>query len=276
MSNFIFQPLKSLGNSDANLYEVGYQHCDPAYDIDGYLPPHHVIQFVIRGHGCMRVGGRTYELGRGDGMFFAKHIPMHYSASESDPWYYVWLHFSGIKLEKYLHELHLSKRSPIFHVDDVDFCERQIMSFYNMATQCNDLMCVDAYGLSVCYSLFSEILRSNRGTALSAEEDAQPQAAYVERAIRYINDRLSQDVRVTEIASAVSLNPNYLCSLFRAETGLSIQEYIIRLRLQNARSLLVSTEISVTDVARMVGYKNPASFCKAFKKVYHTTPGAQR
>ena len=51
---------------------------------------------------------------------------------------------------------------------------------------------------------------------------------------------------------------------------------MIRLRMQTARSLLIDTENSVADVARMVGYKNSASFCKAFKKTYHTTPGAYR
>ena len=265
MSYYVFQPLKSFGNGDANLYEVGHQHCDPGYTITGYLPPHHVIHFVVCGHGCMRTGGKTYE-----------HVPVDYIASETDPMYYVWLHFSGVKLEKYLHELRLSKRSPIFHVDDVDFCERQIMSFYQMAATCNDPMSVEAYGLGVCYSLFSEVLRSNRSARQPADEVDRPQAVYVERAIRCMNDRLQEDVRMTEIASAVGLNPNYLCSLFRAETGLSIQEYMIRLRMQTARSLLIDTENSVADVARMVGYKNSASFCKAFKKTYHTTPGTYR
>lgn len=260
MSYYVFQPLKSFGNGDANLYEVGHQHCDPGYTITGYLPPHHVIHFVVYGHGCMRTGGKTYELGPGDGMFSTKHVPVDYIASDTDPMYYVWLHFSGVKLEKYLHELRLSKRSPIFHVDDVDFCERQIMSFYQMSAKCDDPMCVEAYGLGVCYSLFSEVLRSNRSVRQSADEVDRPQAVYVERAIRYMNDHLQEDVRMTEIASAVGLNPNYLCSLFRAETGLSIQEYMIRLRMQTARSLLIDTENSVADVARMVGYKNSASF----------------
>lgn len=276
MNYNIFQPLTSFGNSDANLYEVGYQHCDPGYSITDYLPPHHVIHFIVHGHGWMRTGGRTYELGPGEGMFSTKHVPVDYIASKTDPWYYVWLHFSGVKLEKYLHEIRLSKRSPIFRVDDPAYCGRQIEDLFRVATQCEDQIRVEAYGLGVCYGLFAQVLQANQNAGASAEEAERPQAAYVERAIHYIGEHLGEELRMTQVASAVGLNPNYLCSLFRTETGLSIQEYMIRLRMQTARRLLMDVDNSVADVARMVGYKNSASFCKAFKKTYHITPGTYR
>lgn len=271
-----FKPLKSFGNSDANLYEVGYRHCEPGYEITPYLPPHHVLHFIASGHGEFQVGGCTYELGPGDGMFSAKHVPVGYAASKTDPWYYLWFHFSGIGLDRYLHELRLSKRSPVFHVNDIEFCKRQIEDFYHYATTCDDPVSVEAYGLAACYSLFAEILRSNGSAERSPDRTERPQAAYVKQAIHYMNAHLQEPVRMTEIASAVGLNPNYLCSLFKVETGLSIQRYMMHLRLQIAQSLLQDPENSVVDVSAMVGYKNSASFCKAYKKLFHATPGMHR
>jgi YesN/AraC family two-component response regulator len=92
------------------------------------------------------------------------------------------------------------------------------------------------------------------------------------RAADFIKRNLTDDLDCGKIAAHVSLNPDYLTRLFKKETGLSVSEYVIREKLRLAADLLVSTRLSIGDIADRIGYLNPAHFSSTFKKHYKCSP----
>ncbi|HEY5587109.1 MAG TPA: response regulator [Ruminiclostridium sp.] len=82
----------------------------------------------------------------------------------------------------------------------------------------------------------------------------------------YINENYSRDIALKEISASVFMNPNYLCTLFKSEVGETINNYIIKVRMEKAMGLLQRTELKIFEIADMVGYSNTNYFSYAFKK----------
>lgn len=85
------------------------------------------------------------------------------------------------------------------------------------------------------------------------------------RIIDYLHLNFSYDFSLDELADALSLNKNYLCRLFRRETGQTIMEYLTALRILHAKYLLRNTDFPVTDVCFLSGFSSYISFSRAFK-----------
>lgn len=66
---------------------------------------------------------------------------------------------------------------------------------------------------------------------------------------------------------------NYLNIIFKKETGRTLYQYMTGVRMEHAKYLLETTEMSITDIASKVGYPNSNSFTRAFKR--HTGPTPQ-
>ena len=90
--------------------------------------------------------------------------------------------------------------------------------------------------------------------------------------IRYfIEESLNQDLRLSVVAEKFSLNPNYLSALFKRETGQNFIEYINGKRIDLARKLLESSDLSAKEISYRCGYQNPNYFSRVFKAVVGRT-----
>lgn len=271
-----FLTIESSGNSDANVFEIGFQSCRPGGIFENYIPPHNVLHFIVRGTGTFKVRNEEYTVGAGQGMLSPKNTPVTYHPSEKDPWCYAWFHFSGVKFGEYLNLMNINSRTPIYNISDPTYCMQRIEKLRNKYINGGSRLAMETEALSVCYDLMARLLTDNeqRTTIYSLESSQQMQ--YVEKAIQYMREHLGEGILVTQISSVIGLNANYLSSLFKDATGLSLQQYLIRLRLQTALAMLTEDKISVAEVAARVGYKSSASFCKAFHQIYGITPESSR
>lgn len=105
------------------------------------------------------------------------------------------------------------------------------------------------------------------------EENSQ---STVEIIMAYIAEHLENELRREELAEAVHLNPDYMARLFKKETGLNLKDYIIQQKMQEAQSLLCTTNLPISLIAAKVGYTNFGHFSTSYKKFYHKTPQEER
>lgn len=89
--------------------------------------------------------------------------------------------------------------------------------------------------------------------------------------INYINEHLTEDITIDQIAENFYLSRYYLMHYFKAETGYTIGNYITEKRLLLAKDL-VRKGSSVTQACYQCGFKNYSTFSRAFKKVFNTLP----
>lgn len=64
--------------------------------------------------------------------------------------------------------------------------------------------------------------------------------------------------------------------LFKKETGMNLKDYIIQQKMQEAQSLLCTTNLPISLIAAKVGYTNFGHFSTSYKKFYHKTPQEER
>jgi AraC-like DNA-binding protein len=92
----------------------------------------------------------------------------------------------------------------------------------------------------------------------------------------YLQDHLSEDVSLAELAGLIGLTSFHLCRAFKASTGLPPHRWRQQRRMERARELLETSELSVGEIAAAVGYAEPSPFAAAFRKAYGASPSAYR
>ncbi|MBN2982322.1 response regulator transcription factor [Cohnella algarum] len=94
----------------------------------------------------------------------------------------------------------------------------------------------------------------------------------IDRALDYINARYLESLTLQEVADAVHVSKNYFSILFKKITGHNFIDYVILLRVQKARELLVTTDLKVYEVAEQSGFNDVKYFSKLFKKMTGCSP----
>lgn len=91
-----------------------------------------------------------------------------------------------------------------------------------------------------------------------------------------IDRRYSEKLSLSDIASEVFLTPTYICLLFKEDTGITINEYITRVRMAKARDFLQNTDMKFSDIAECIGYSDASYFSKLFKRYEGMLPSEYR
>ena len=98
----------------------------------------------------------------------------------------------------------------------------------------------------------------------------------VAKAKYYISEHLTEELTVSNIAVSLYITPNYFSRLFKRITKEGCNEYIVKKRIEKAKSLLDATSLKVGEIALMVGYKDTNYFSLAFKKHTGKSPTKYR
>ena len=98
----------------------------------------------------------------------------------------------------------------------------------------------------------------------------------IEQIKQYLYRNYAMPLTLDEIAAAFYLSPNYLCSIFKKETGCNLIKFINDYRLHRARVLLTTTGMKVHMIAETVGFKNTSYFCQRFRDYYGESPESCR
>ena len=95
----------------------------------------------------------------------------------------------------------------------------------------------------------------------------------VKQIINYLNDNYNKKISLEQIAHNMYLSPVYISKIFKEETGESPINYLINIRLEKARDILLrSDDNSIKSIANQVGYDDVYHFSKLFKKYYGISP----
>lgn len=95
-------------------------------------------------------------------------------------------------------------------------------------------------------------------------------------AINYIDKHLCEDLKIKDIAKASYLNPSYLSNLFHKETNMTISNWILNKRINEAAFSIINTNEEIADIAFFYHFCSQSYFVKCFKKIMGVTPGEYR
>lgn len=99
---------------------------------------------------------------------------------------------------------------------------------------------------------------------------------FVQKAIYFMRENVEEDISREDVAAYVNLNPAYLSRLFKKETERNLIDYLIETKVNRAKHLLDSTDMTVSAIAQQVGYSNFSHFTRTFKKYTGVNPQEYR
>ena len=240
--------------------------------VDIHMHSFYEIEFIIGGSGTTVLNGQSYKLGVGSLMLLTP------------------IDFHSVIPDSYLEIINLS-----FHDNVV---RPQLQSILvtpneNILLQLNgkeaDTFCQYTELLKAeLYSndKFSEGERENLlntilvliARYMRVTDNVAPCAdvARLQSSIRYILKNFTQNIKLSDVAAQSGYTPNYFSKLFCEFTGRTYISFLNALRVNYARMLLLSSEVSVLEIAQNSGFNSLSNFTRVFKEVTNQTPVAYR
>ena len=242
--------LKNRHFTDLNPILFGEEECAPGHSFGPRTRDYTLIHFVTKGHGTYIVNGTKYRVGPGEAFIICPDVITTYCADSKDPWQYYWVGFDG-NLSKIFSEL-----PPV-----VQYKTNWAKEITNLE---HDWSTIEYHVASKLFLMYSEWF-----------SDRKEKNDYIRSVEDYVRAKYVEHVSVEDIAERLNLDRRYLTRIFKQNTGKSIQEYIIGVRMEKAQKLLMKGS-TVAESARLCGYDDVCNFSKMFKKHAGISPGKWR
>lgn len=248
-------PYQAMTGSALYLNHCGMWRCTPSHSYGPAVRDHYLLHCILSGRGYFEVGGVRYNLGEREAFLIRPGESTFYIASETDPWYYCWVGFSGHEAAELLE---LLGSGPIFRFRDptaMEACVRQLMA------------CARAE--SNPFARQSELYRFFSLFELVAK--AQPAWSPAAVAQAFFQQNHTYAITVEQAADYAGVSRSHLFRLFRKAYNRSPQEYLCMLRLEHAAEMLAKGS-SVTEAAYSSGFSDLPNFSRRFRQAYGMTP----
>lgn len=145
-------------------------------------------------------------------------------------------------------------------------------SIYALNSQFLTLMSQEQNVDDLCY-LLQDVVESFMDAMFSGKDKGNP---YIRHALRYMADNYNQPLTLSLVAETVGLSTSYFSTLFHEIVGISFREHLCRIRVEESKRLLLSSDFSLTDIAIAMGFTDQSYYCKVFKRIVGIPPGQYR
>ncbi|MBQ9783235.1 MAG: AraC family transcriptional regulator [Clostridia bacterium] len=224
------------------------------------LRPSAQILFVLDGEGILYYDGKQFSLRKGCAFYVDCAVPHAYENTGGliTAWI-TWLGSGQEELRNYI-----GKKSFLYS-DRVD---------------------VKAYALEIG-QIEREYFTQKREGVLSAmlyalllrffDEQREPKPSEMDLVLRYMEQHFGEKLTLMELAELCHMSRSVFCKKFRDTYGCTAFEKLIEIRLLNARTQIQSNSgEAIGVIARQCGFEDVSYFCKAYKRLFSVTPGAER
>ncbi len=249
-------------DSSTNLLKI--DNIGTSYDATNRFGPgvrdYFCIHYVTKGSGFFN--GNIVSAGQG--FLITPNSYQHYYPDARDPWEYVWVASRDMAMQE-LFKKYSADSGGIFSFDSIYEIEQVIHTIKNTK---NNLV-----EPTVLLELFFKMLNSHIGGDKLNEKSTDTYFRYAEN---YINANLHTHITVNDITRAIGISQPYLYKIFINTTGFSPKQYIDLKRLQTAKKLLKTTNLTIGEVANSVGFYDQLNFSKFFAGKTDMSPSEYR
>ena len=234
----------------------GHYFCSSRYYMKRNSYPPLLVIYVRRGILNVEYRGEKRQAREGDVVLLDCTEPHYYHAENNLEFLY--MHYEGSNAHEITQHI-INLHGWLFRREDRDEEGRFVRDSRN--ERVNIL-------LQDIYKLF-EIL-------LSPSTQEQKEELPITAAVEYIRANVGKPITLEELADIAKLSPYYFSHMFKRETGFAPMEYVINTRIEHAKTLLLTTSMSISEIAEEVGYSSSGSLINLFVKKVGSSPGQYR
>lgn len=228
------------------------------------------LLYIASGKAHFFFDGTEHILTEGNMILYHPDEPQKYHYHASDKTEVYWIHFTGSEVDKLLSHYEIPDTENVFYTGtspDYQQLYRQIIQELQL--------CRANYEEVISLLLRHIFLTINRYIKEGRKKGSDIQNE-IERATHYFNDHYSSALCIEDYAKSRHLSTCWFIRSFKQIVKVTPMQYILSLRMMNARNLLETTDYNITEIAEAVGYDNPLYFSRLFHKHIGLSPSDYR
>ncbi len=247
----------------------GYEKCASDYMINRKSYPYYVIKYTISGKGTFSIDSQTFPLKQGILSGFTPHNPHFYQSDTSNPLEHIFIIFTGSEAPRLFEQSTLASK----YIIDV---ASQSETLYLLKAIVKTALEKALFSQQICCNLLRILmLRQAANIKYPTNDFSQSRETY-QRCKKYIDDNFTKTFSSSEVADACAVNIRYMARLFRQYGKIKPHEYLMRLKLNKASTILLTSKLSVNEVGYALGFNDPYHFSRVFKKFHGLPPSTYR
>lgn len=258
----------SPSNSDLSIVWGGFERCASDFEIKRENYPYYIIEYPTKGRCHLEINGNAHTLKKNHIGGFGPNCQHHYQVDKHAPLEHLFIAFTGQQAEELFQRSTLAAEGviEISNLSDIDFLMQSIIR-KGLATsaETNDL----------CNHYLRLLLLELAAQVPLAQSTSQSLNTYL-NCKRYIEENFSWLSNAGEVAEQCNISIRHLTRIFKQHGETTPHDYILRLKMNKACVLLVSSEESIKNIALRVGYDDPYHFSRNFKKIIKVAPKIYR
>lgn len=226
---------------------------------------HCLIQYTISGEGELQLNNTIYKLKEGDA--FIVEIPSSHCyrlPKKSNKWELLYIQFSKEALPFWNQLTALT--GPVFSIKKDSTIEKLMWNIYDMSVrnEFQDVYQCSKYAYALVMNLVSYFHKEQKKKVLPSS---------IELCKEFINTNYNLQIGLDDMAKAAQISKFHLTRKFQKELGITPNNYLVKIRLENSVKLLTSqTNLTLEDIAKSVGFSCGNYYGKVFKKNFGVSP----
>ncbi|MFQ6332674.1 helix-turn-helix domain-containing protein [Methylophilus sp. 3sh_L] len=243
-----------------------------SYDIENSLAS---IFIIVKGHGD-HINRKLDGLSRPDAKFTSGHVAFINAGSRISGEFLAKCQFLEITVkDEFIDQFSPRTKSALYKSPSFSYlCDMSskaviqelMLSMHNADP--HDSLLIDGSAAFLTAKLLQAADRKLNSTKLELSKNKS------NLVLSYIEDELSNNIKLEELSNLVGLSVSHFCLAFRATTNCSPHQYMITRRIEKAKALLKSTQngLNIANLALTLGFSSQSHFTKTFKQVTGVTP----
>jgi len=241
------------------IFYCGLEKCSPSWRLKPHSLDRNNITYIIKGSARYTVNKKIYELGPGDLLYLAEGAEIEAVTYPKNP-----MHCFSVNYES----LFTITSPPPTKIEKIGIRKELVDMFREMTLSWSNKQ--EGYIMKTRALLMLILHRLNE--ILVFKIDSMTRDYRVNKITSFIAMNYPDKLTVKALAELVNLNRAYLGRLFKKQTGISIDQYITKIRIQNAETMLQSGVYKVQEVAEHCGFSDVFHFYKVFRAARGFSP----
>lgn len=226
--------------------------------------------YIAKGKAHFYFNGKKHVISAGNIVLYRPDEPQHYHYHSTDKTEVYWVHFTGCEVEAMINRYLLSDTENIFYAGNYP----DYPSLFNQMIRELQL-CHKGYEelltlfLRQVFVLLNRYANENKKTGSDIQNE-------IELATHYFNEQYHTPISIADYAHSRHMSTCWFIRNFKKLQKVTPCQYILALRIANAKNLLENTNYSICEIAETLGFDNPLYFSRLFHKHTGTSPSAYR
>lgn len=192
----------------------------------------------------------------------------YYGADQTEVY---WVHFTGNNVKNILRKYGIADDVHVIHTGTSLEYKRLFLLMIQELKLCKE----DYEELLVDY-LHELLIMIHRLTLAKPKSKNLFLSTEMDDAVQYFHENYNKQISIEEYAASHNMSVSWFIRNFKEYTNTTPAQYILSLRMSNARTLLETTSCNVSEISDIIGYENPLYFSRIFKKHFGMSPSEFR